>query len=409
MRYKRNQRSLKLILSRQLFNATNTEYSMQHLMQVVKEKLIRPQISALPIETHLRAAADWLLRAQQATPDDGVAHSYDIRAKKWLASYPETTGYVIPTLYEYAKHYNAPQYAEAATRMALWESAIQLPDGGVRAGTMDADVVAPTIFNTGQVLFGWAKAWQETGDERFKSSLIRAADWLVAAQDTDGAWRRFPSPFTSSKLNSYNTRSAFGLVRAYQAIGDSQYLDAAVANATWAVSRAKNNDWLPDNCLSANADLTALTHTIAYSIRGLLEIGVASGQQMLIDHAMRMAKAVQKQQREDGALPAYYTPEWTTSVNWTCVTGNSQMAINWLRLAQINDDKSFIDSAKRANRFNMSVQDLTTSNLNILGAMKGSHPVNGGYMTYRYPNWATKFFMDALMLEQLFQSVDNIG
>ncbi|UUZ51390.1 hypothetical protein LP420_19210 [Massilia sp. B-10] len=43
------------------------------------------------------------------------------------------------------------------------------------------------------------------------------------------------------------------------------------------------------------------------------------------------------------------------------------------------------------------------------GALKGSHPVNGGYMTYKYPNWATKFFMDGLMLEQHFDKITNIG
>ena len=65
--------------------------------------------------------------------------------------------------------------------------------------------------------------------------------------------------------------------------------------------------------------------------------------------------------------------------------------------------------AMRANRFNMSIQDLETSDLNVRGALKGSHPVNQEYMTYRYPNWATKFFMDGLMLEQHFDKVKNIG
>jgi hypothetical protein len=382
---------------------------MQYLMQTVKEKFTTPKQSVRPISDHLRAAADWLLYAQAATPDDGVAHSYDIREKKWLASYPETTGYVIPTLYDYAKYYNLPKYAEAATRMAVWESEIQLADGGVRAGMIDADIVAPTIFNTGQVLFGWAKAWLETGDERFKTSLIRSADWLVAAQDKDGAWRRFPSPFTSSKLNSYNTRSAFGLVRAYQALEKTEYLDAAIANVDWTLSRAHANDWLPDNCLSENSDLTALTHTIAYSIRGILEVGVAAERNDFVETALKMAKHVALCQREDGALNAYYTPEWKTSVAWSCITGNSQMAINWLRLAQLTGNNELIIHAKKANRFNMSIQNLNSDDLKIRGAIKGSHPISGGYMTYRYPNWATKFFMDGLMLEQLFDEINNIG
>lgn len=382
---------------------------MHHLIRLFKDKFGGAPQTLQSHEAHLKAAADWLLRAQQATPDDGIAHSYDIRKKKWLASYPETTGYAIATLYDYAQHYQAPHYAQAATRMALWESAIQLEDGGVRAGTMDAGIVAPTIFNTGQVLFGWARAWQATGDERFRASLKRAADWLVAAQDADGTWRRFPSPFTTAKLNSYNTRSAFGLVRAFDVLQDQRYLDAATANVAWALSRAAGNGWLPDNCLSANADLTALTHTIAYSIRGILEVGLAAGKQEYIGHALDMARAVAAAQRPDGALPAYYTPDWTGAVSWTCVTGNSQMAINWLRLAQITGDHTLKHHAIQANRFNMGIQDLTTEDMNIRGAIKGSHPINGGYMTYRYPNWAAKFFMDGLMLEQLFDHVRHIG
>ena len=70
------------------------------------------------IELHLRGAADWLCRAQAATPDDGVAHSFDIKSGKWQASYPETTGYIIPTLYDYAKNYSEPTYAAAALKMA---------------------------------------------------------------------------------------------------------------------------------------------------------------------------------------------------------------------------------------------------------------------------------------------------
>lgn len=383
---------------------------MKHLKQLIIDKAgsgIRP---VGRIERHLAEAAQWILRAQAGAQDDGVAHSYDIRKRKWLASYPETTGYIIPTLYDYAKLYNAPAYAEAAYKMAGWASEVQLESGGVRAGTMAAEVVVPTIFNTGQCLFGWARAALETGDERFRTSLVRASDWLVAAQDGDGAWRRFHSPFTTSHLNSYNTRSAFGLVRAHQALDhDTPYLAAAVKNVDWAVSRASGNDWLPDNCLTRNDDLTALTHTIAYSIRGIFEVGLAADRKDLIERAHRMARQVAARQREDGALPAYYTPEWKTFVPWTCVTGNSQMAINWLRLSQITGDQSLVEYAKRANRFNMSIQDITTDFLEVRGALKGSHPINGGYMTYRYPNWATKFFMDGLMLEQHLDRISNIG
>jgi hypothetical protein len=34
-----------------------------------------------------------------------------------------------------------------------------------------------------------------------------------------------------------------------------------------------------------------------------------------------------------------------------------------------------------------------------LGGVKGSHPIDGGYHPWQCPNWAAKFFADALMLE----------
>ncbi len=45
-----------------------------------------------------------------------------------------------------------------------------------------------------------------------------------------------------------------------------------------------------------------------------------------------------------------------------------------------------------------SKQDLTNSNPGIKGAIAGSFPLWGNYMTFVYPNWASKFFIDALML-----------
>jgi hypothetical protein len=32
--------------------------------------------------------------------------------------------------------------------------------------------------------------------------------------------------------------------------------------------------------------------------------------------------------------------------------------------------------------------------------VKGSFPIDGGYCTYMYPNWACKFFIDSNLLER---------
>lgn len=370
---------------------------MSPLLYALKDRLPLPKANR-DVAAHVDATADWLGRAQDAAPD-GVAAYYDLDQKKWAGAYPETTGYIIPTLYDYAIFACRPGFAERADRMAHWEADIQLSDGGVRAGTLDSDTVAPTIFNTGQVLFGWTRAWTETGDARFRDAALRAANWLRAAQDEDGAWRRFGSPFATHKLNSYNTRTAYGLARVGATFGERRFLDAARANIGWAISRAHTNAWLDNNCLENNR--RPLTHTIAYSLRGILEVGVVSGDDEYVDFAARMARGVAAAQRKDGALPGRLDAQWKPKARWSCLTGNAQMAINWLRLADIVGDNALRRRAQRANRFNMATQSLTGS-AEIRGAIKGSFPADGGYMRWRYPNWAAKFFMDALMLEQGF-------
>lgn len=347
---------------------------------------------------HLAAAADWLARAQDATPDDGVSAWYDIRESAWKASYPETSGYIIPTFYDYARYSGRSEFRERAERIADWELEIQLPEGGVRAGTIDSDVVAPTIFNTGQVLLGWLRAFQETRAPRFRDAAVRAADWLVAAQDADGAWRRFASPFATHELNSYNTRVAYALASAGALLQEQRYSDAARANVQWAMSQAHPNTWLDNNDLVHND--RPLTHTVAYALRGILEVGKFLHEEKFLDFACRMGRAVANAQRRDGALPGCLDRQWRPAARWSCLTGNAQMAINWLHLADLTGDATFKSNASRANHFNMRVHDINSGCPDLRGGVKGSFPMNGGYMTYRCPNWAAKFFMDALLAEQ---------
>lgn len=349
------------------------------------------------LEQSLDAAADWLARAHDATPDDGVAANYDAKKQQWAASYPETTGYIIPTLYRYAELTGRSEFRQRATRMAAWESDIQFAEGGVRAGTMDAENVVPTIFNTGQVLFGWAAAWEQTGEPRFRHALKQAADWLVEAQDEDGAWRRFASPFAAHTINTYNTRVAFALVRAGAIMDDPCYTQAAQINVEWALTQARDNGWLANNDLEDNS--RPLTHTIAYAIRGILEVGLATERSDFVRTATKMATVVAANQRADGALPGRLDECWRPAARWSCLTGNVQMAKIWQRLATVTGNSQWRSHAQCSIEFTRSTQDLSNADSGRCGGIAGSWPRGGGYMRWRYPNWAAKFFMDAAMVE----------
>ena len=73
------------------------------------------------------------------------------------------------------------------------------------------------------------------------------------------------------------------------------------------------------------------------------------------------------------------------------------MAILWLRLHELSGAPSYLDAARRAVEFVASTQNLTTTNPNVRGAIGGSYPIYGRYERFLYPNWAAKFFIDALL------------
>ena len=346
-------------------------------------------------EAHLAATISWLCRAQDATADDGVAQTYFIRNKRWAASYPETTGYIIPTLYRYATVTECDQYRQRARRMALWESEIQCADGGVVAGAI-GDSSMPTVFNTGQVLFGWVRAAEVEDDERYRASAARAAEWLCEVQDGDGCWRRFGSPMTSEAVNTYNTRTAWALVRAHELLGIPRYLDAAIANCDWALTQRHSNGWLANNCLLDQSQ--PFVHTIAYAMRGFLEVGAYAGRTDFVDAAVAIGDAVLKQLPDNGFLPGRFDANWMPTVRWSCLTGNAQMAINWGRLYQLTGESRYRDAVIRINAFTRRTQRLCGAPEQNGGIM-GSYPISGGYHPWQFPNWAAKFFADALMME----------
>ena len=349
------------------------------------------------VKRHLHFAMNWLDYALEISEDDGVPQAFYVKKEKWSASYPETTGYIIPTFFYYCHLTGETAYKDSAIRMANWECDIQLPDGAVRAGTIDDNPPKPTIFNTGQVLFGWARAYEETKNQRYRESLVRAANWLCNVQDEDGGWRKFGSTQTKTKVNTYNTRTAWGLIAAYKVTGNERYREAAKKNLDWALTQQLPNGWWENNCLLYNE--RPFTHTIAYAMRGFLEAGDFLKEDKYVEAALKAARALLKKQKRNGSWAGQFNRKWRPQCRWSCLTGNSQLAINFIRLFEITEEKKFFESAQRANRFNMSVQDIDTDDPHIRGGIPGSWPIDGKYHPYQYPNWAAKFFADALMAE----------
>jgi hypothetical protein len=352
-------------------------------------------------ERIIREGIAWLGRAQDCstTHDGGVARHYSL-IDGWSASYPETTGYIVPTLLEYARHQGGAEAEDArrrARRMLDWFLTIQFPSGAFQGGMVHQQPVVPVTFNTGQILLGLAAGAAEWG-EPYLAAMHRAATWLVETQDADGCWRKHPTPFAGPGEKAYETHVAWGLLEAAGVSGEQRYVKAALANIRWALARQQSNGWFADCCLSDRT--RPLTHTIGYVLRGVVEAHRRTGEGEFLTAAVRTADALLPVVSPEGRLPGRLDRDWQPTAPYVCLTGSVQIALCWMLLAQATKEERYREAARRVNRFvRRSVK--VEGPAETRGAVKGSLPVQEEYGTYQYLNWACKFCVDANLMELL--------
>jgi hypothetical protein len=385
---------------------------------------------------HLEAVMEWLCRAQDVTGCGGVSGCYSFSYKGgWMDPYPETTGYIIPTFLDYAAFSGKEEYVDRAVKMGEWEMSIQLPCGGVNEGMGVKDV--PSVFVSGQVILGWVALYLRTRREDFLAAAVRATDWLMSVQDEDGKWSRY----TYNRIpHTYYTRVAWALLEIFRLTEEEKYRRAAIANVRWALGQANEVGWFAQTGFTPED--TPLTHTIAYTLRGLLEsapalpvelkdevhrvVGTAAEQILL-----RFELAKRDPRAMPPLLPGTLDERWRSKDRFSCLTGDAQISIIWLKLyrdgggdvrggagggiggdarralggdarwnahGDARGDARFLNGALKMLDLVMATQILDSPNPGIRGGIAGSYPLWGRYIRYGYPNWAAKFFADALML-----------
>jgi uncharacterized protein YyaL (SSP411 family) len=348
-------------------------------------------------EYNLNLAMKWLIRCQEVTGSEGLSAYYMPVLRKWAPPYPETTGYTIPTFYKFSKFINNKMgFREKALKMAEWLLDSQTPSGAFPSRTLanNNQEVKPAVFNTGQIILGLLSTFKETGNNKFLNSAIRAGNWLISQQSEDGTWNK---AVYHDSLHSYNTRVAWALLELNKHTENEKFKESAILNLEWALSNQIDNGWF-ENAAFKNGHIP-FTHTLAYTIRGLLESGLILNKKEYIKSAKKTADKFIELQRKDGALPGAFDNKWKGTY-YSCIPGDAQISIVWLKLYSIYGEKYYLKAAKKINCFLKNIQIINAFDKNLIGGLPGSVPKWGRYMFLRYPNWSVKFFIDALILER---------
>ena len=357
-------------------------------------------------EVHLVEAMKWLCRAQDSCQGKGVSIKYDIFSGWDPDPYPETTGYILETFLDYYHYSGDDSFRSRAVRAGDWEIDIQHRSGGVLSSVRNPEKLR--VFNTGQVVHGWCRLFSETGERRFIEAATRACDYLIRQQELDGSWIK---DTYDHGPRTYQTRTAWAMMRVHHLTGNQAYAEAAFKNLDWALAQQQNNGWFK-NC--GLADANPITHVIGYTFRGLLEVALMmeAGTAPLKDDRYLnsvvkgcdgFCDAVEKHPALGlrGLAHCSYDSDWKSMENHSCLTGNVQMAGILYKLAKRTGNNRYSRIADDLVEITKKTQNPASMNEGIRGGLAGSYPVHRGYASNLYLNWATKFMADVLLMRIL--------
>jgi len=346
--------------------------------------------SGATLQTLADRGLAWICRSQDRVASGGVG---DFQFHGWTPGYPEVTGYIIPTFWDYHRLLGRDELAQRAIRMADWELRVQKPEGGFES-LYEGEGRPPVVFNTGQVIRGLTRTYKETGEERYLEAAMRAADWVVANQDPDGSWTR--AGYLGMK-RTYDVYAAAALARLSTVTANDDYARAATTNCEFAMRHQLGNGWfdLCDNTPAGNA--TPSTHTLCYTIDGLIETGEALGEHRFIVGGQRAARALMDRVEPGGRLPGRFDRYWRPAAGYVVLTGSAQLGLILTKLYRRQGERRLLQTALSLVDFLAFSQRLNGVGRNRRGGITGSFPIWGRYVPLKHPSWATKFFLDHLL------------
>jgi hypothetical protein len=338
----------------------------------------------------LEKAIQWLLHSQNAMTDNGFG-SYHL-IKKWSSSYIETSGYIIPSLLDYGVSKNNSDIINKAILSVDWLLQVQKNSGGWQGQCIE-DNRPEVVFNTGQVIRGLHSVYKYTSDSKYLNSAIKACDWLCEIQEEEGFWKRH------AFMNV--PRVDAPLLMIYAITGKEIYKEKAIKNLNWIIEEKQlKNGWFEDCDNTIKRNDKPILHTISYTIDGLLDCGILLNEKKQIDAAIKSADKLFDIFNKTKYLKGRYDANWIGS-EYIITTGCAQIAIIWMKLFKLTNNVQYLNAALKMNDILIYIQDRNLKESpDTKGALPGSFPIWGKYEPFSFPNWATKFFIDSLVLEK---------
>lgn len=347
----------------------------------------------------LQHAAKWLIESCHQGSDDGSGTYYFNHG--WTSSYPETTGYIIPTLLDYAESQDAAwalEAHEAAKRAGHWLLSIQHEDGGWPGGYVHQKRPS-VVFNSGQILRGLLALHQRDPQGPWSAAAKKCIDWILAQMDDQGVFSKNDFMGAIRVYGTYVMAPVLSWAQYFPEAAE-EWKSKARLHAKWVMSQQNSLGWFANCDNTRHKNNRPIIHTIAYTADGLWHLGIHLDDKDIQAAAMVPARTLATEFLTRGMLSGRYDDQWSGSESFI-PTGGAQLAILWDHMYDITNEA--IWKAARDQMNNLLVvlaRRGARESSQSLGALPGSFPMWGRYETFGLPNWATKYFVDSLLNEQ---------
>ena len=401
---------------------------LKRLFQLNEEKY---PFEALKPGEHIRLALDWLAATHAEVDQKGFPTKFNVKYSYGLGpSYPETTGYTLNTLLTMLRNWDQfveisgeKAHSPSKSRIATltrnsfdWLKSIQFENGAWTGGHAALhNYGTPSVFNTGQILLGMVDVYRSTGGEvaevaefqsvdreDLKQRCHKAAHWLKDQLAEDGSFKT-EFAYTETPL-TYYSRSMYGALNTAVFLEDEDLLKGIRPHYDWVTSMQEPSGWI--NNWGFEQDW-AVMHRISYTLRGMVEAAIRYEDEKYLEVVLKGIDFLLQTDLKGFTYAGNEVPEAIPSYvsrqgkfrNELCPTGLSQLAIV---LAKLPDSHR----SEKHERLFQNIVDLTKRlqtrgfrNPLMNGVLPGSYPLQGKYKSFDLLEWATKFFLDTLLIE----------
>ena len=331
---------------------------------------------------------NWLETSFQINSNKGSSAYQNIWGH-WSSAYPETTGYLIPTLLKSSYKLYRDNYYNIAVDQITYFNALLSHNNAIPCTRANE---TKYFFDNAQILLGLMFLPESIQKDEVRVLMDKLYSYLILSIENSGKVIR--GNYKDNYTPSYYSRAAWPILL-YESRFHKEFSEKALILLNYCAS-LKNKNHSFNDCSFDGSEL-AFTHTIIYSLRGLWESSLLTNDHSLKENTLNSVRWMLENLLSESDIEFYgsYDQNWQADTSFICSAGSSQFALLCLLIYKHTGESAYIDKIPQ-----IMTPVLKSSKNSLIKrhyAIPSSIPVWQKYQRFRYTNWTQKFVVDFIL------------